>query len=101
MMKVRFRMDGLDHKATSMDVGRGGAFFASRAVPAVGARIEIAVLGSSGEATVARTLAEVVRVVEAPGGPTEVRGFAVRWLPADQARPAVSVDDLIPGSGKP
>jgi serine/threonine-protein kinase len=101
MMKVRFRMDGVDHKATSTDVGRGGAFFASRAVPAVGARIEIAVLGSSGETTVARTLAEVVRVVEVPGGPTEVRGFAVRWLPADQARPAVSVDDLIPGPGKP
>ena len=101
MMNVRFRVDGVDHKATSTDVGRGGAFFASRSLPAVGTRIEIAVLGPAGDSAVARTLAEVVRVVEASGGPTEVRGFAVRWLPADQARKAVSVDDLVPAPGKP
>lgn len=99
MMKVRFRLDGADHKATSTDVGRGGAFFASRILPPVGARIEIAVLGASGD-VVARNLAEVIRVVEAAGGPAAVRGFAVRWVPSDPGRPQVSVDDKVPPATK-
>ncbi len=80
MIRVRFRADGDDHKAISTDSGRGGAFFASKYLPAVGARIEIALLAGNGDHVVARTTGEVVRVVESAHNPTEVRGFAVRWL---------------------
>lgn len=95
IVKVRFVCQGTEFRATSVDTSGGGAFFASRHLPPVGEVIEVIVDGGSGGRAMARAQGEVVRVVEAPSGPSEVRGFAVRWKAPESAGAPVSVDDLV------
>jgi eukaryotic-like serine/threonine-protein kinase len=95
-LKVRFKHDGVEHAATTTDTSRTGAFLASRFVPPVGARIEVAHESPGGGGAVARTWAEVVRIIEQPAPPSGVRGFGIRWLQGAEARPSVSVEDLVP-----
>ncbi len=92
MLQVAFRVDGVEHRATTTDVGVGGAFLASRVLPSMGCRLEIILLHQTGDTSVARTTGEVVRIVESSDGASNVRGFAVRWLRADALKATPSSD---------
>jgi hypothetical protein len=96
MKNVVFRLDGVEHKATTTDLSPGGAFLACRALPPIGTRIEVYSSGSARESGLARAVGEVVRVVQAAGGPSAVRGFALRWVPSDPAASSPAPQDKTP-----
>lgn len=79
MLGVTFFLDG-EVRATTLDISAGGAFIFSQRLPPVGAQVEFAFDNPKGTAFKVHLLGEVVRVVERPTAPGEVRGFAVRWI---------------------
>lgn len=94
MMAVVFTFEGQDCRATTTDISARGAFLFSRALPPVGTRLEIVFENPGHTVFKIHMIAEVVRVVERPTKPGEVRGFAVRWVFSPNARKPNTVEEL-------
>lgn len=94
MMAVRFSHDGQECRATTTDISAGGAFLFSRALPIPGTRIEVIFENPGHTAFKIHMIAEVIRVVERPSAPGEVRGFAVAWVFSPHARRPKTLEEL-------
>lgn len=94
MMAVRFSHEGREFRATTTDISAGGAFLFSRFLPIPGARIEVIFENPGHTAFKIHMTAEVIRVVERPAAPGEVRGFAVAWVFSPHARRPRTLDEL-------
>lgn len=94
MMGVTFQYKGRECRATTTDISVSGAFFFSREIPEVGDRIEFVFDSVSQGPFKYHLIGEVVRTVQRPEGPGQVRGFAVKWVFSEGARRPKTVDEL-------
>lgn len=94
MMAVRFSYEGQECRATTTDISASGAFLFSRALPVPGTRLEVIFENPGHTAFKIHMIAEVVRVVERPTAPGEVRGFAVTWVFSPHARKPRTIEEL-------
>ncbi len=94
MMAVRFSHEGQEFRATTTDISAGGAFLFSRFLPIPGTRIEVIFENPGHTAFKIHMIAEVIRVVERPLAPGEVRGFAVAWVFSPHARRPRTLEEL-------
>jgi len=85
---TRFQYQGNEYRATTTDIGIGGAFLFSRLLPSVGQLLEFVFVNPGHESFMIHLTGEVIRVMEKPSEPGQVRGFAVRWVfPGTSKRP--------------
>jgi len=85
---TRFKLQGREFRATTTDISPGGAFLFSRVLPDPGQRLEFVFVNPGRDTFMIHLSGEVVRVVDKPSAPGEVRGFAIRWVfPASSKRP--------------
>lgn len=94
MITVRFIHQGGEYRATTTDISIEGAFLFSRMLPPGGAQVEIIVENPGSSAFKIHLIGEVVRVVERPSGPGQVRGFAVRWVFSPHAIRPKTIEEL-------
>lgn len=93
-MAVRFSYEGREIRATTTDISIDGAFLFSRALPPPGTQIEVIFENVGHTVFKVHLIGEVVRLVERPTGPGEVRGFAVRWVFSPHGRRPQTLQDL-------
>lgn len=93
-MTVRFSQEGREYRATTTDVSAGGAFLFSRFLPIPGTQVEVIFENPGHTAFKIHMIGEVVRVVERPAAPGEVRGFAVAWVFSPHARRPKTLEEL-------
>ncbi len=94
MMAVRFSHEGREFRATTTDISANGAFLFSRFLPIPGTRVEVIFENPGHTVFKIHMTAEVIRVVERPAAPGEVRGFAVAWVFSPHARRPRTLDEL-------
>ncbi len=94
MLAVRFSHEGQEFRATTTDISAGGAFLFSRALPPPGSQVEVIFENPGHTVFKIHLIGKVVRVVERPTAPGEVRGFAIRWVFSPHARRPKTVEEL-------
>lgn|GEM_PF-6902885 len=95
LLGVSFIHEGEQARGTVVNVSATGAFIHSKVLPPVGARLEIALKAHKSQSPIILVVCEVVRVVETPQKPSEVRGFGVKWISMRSASGPLVVREML------
>ena len=91
---TRFKYEGKECRATTTDISPDGAFLFSRVLPELGRRLEFVFLNPGRASFMIHISGTVVRTVEKPSAPGEVRGFAIHWVFPASAKKPRSIPEL-------
>jgi len=95
LLGVSFIHEGQQARGTVVNVSATGAFIHSKVLPPVGARLELALKAQKPQSPIILVVCEVVRVVETPQKPSEVRGFGVKWISMRSASGPLVVREML------